>query len=114
MDFSLIDPQTQEAVLAFKDKVVQKYPVAEALLFGSRARRSHHSQSDADVAIILAGQKGKFLETKLEMADWAVEVLMDKGVLIQPLPLWESEWSHPEDFSNPYLIRNIQREGVAF
>ena len=93
-------------------KVVQKYPVTEALLFGSRARRSHHSQSD--VAIILAGQKGKFLETKLEMADWAVEVLMDKGVLIQPLPLWESEWSHPEDFSNPYLIRNIQREGVAF
>ena len=114
MDFSLIDPQTQEAVLAFKDKVVQKYPVAEALLFGSRARHSHHSQSDADVAIILASQKGKFLETKLEMADWAVEVLMDKGVLIQPLPLWESEWSHPEDFSNPYLIRNIQREGVAF
>jgi hypothetical protein len=55
-----------------------------------------------------------FLETKLEMADWAVEVLMDKGVLIQPLPLWESDWSHPEDFSNPYLIRNIQREGVAF
>ena len=69
MDFSLIDPQTQEAVLAFKAKVVQKYPVTEALLFGSRARRSHHSQSDADVAIILAGQKGKFLETKLEMAD---------------------------------------------
>jgi antitoxin ChpS len=66
-----------QAVLAFKDKVVQKYPVTEALLFGSRARRSHHSQSDADVAIILAGQKGKFLETKLEMADWAVEVLMD-------------------------------------
>ena len=48
------------------------------------------------------------------MADWAIEVLMVKGGLIQPLPLWESDGSHLEDFSNPYLIRNIQREGIAF
>jgi len=114
MDFSLIDSQTKEAVLAFKDKVVQKYPVTKALLFGSRARSSHHNQSDADVAIILLGKKGKFLDTKLEMADLAVEVLLDRGILIQPLPLWESDWSHPEGFSNPYLILNIQKEGVPF
>ncbi len=53
MDFSFIDPQTQEAVLAFKAKVVQKYPVTKALLFTGRSRRAHHGQSDADVAILL-------------------------------------------------------------
>jgi predicted nucleotidyltransferase len=104
IDFSCIDSQTQEALLAFKAKVVQKYPVSQALLFGNRVRRNHHSQSDADVAIVFLGKKGRFLETKLEMANWAVEVLMDKEVLIQPLSLWESDWSLPEDFPNPYLI----------
>ena len=114
MDFYFIDPQTQEAVLAFKTEVVQKYPLTEALLFRGRSRRGHHGQSDADVAILLGGQKGKFLETKLDVADGAVEVFMVKGGLIQPLPLWGSDGSHLEDFSNPYLIRNIQREGIAF
>jgi hypothetical protein len=28
------------------------------------------------------------------------------------LPLWESEWEHPETFNNPDLIENIRREGV--
>jgi len=32
MDFSLIDSQTQEAILAFKDKIAQKYPVKGTLL----------------------------------------------------------------------------------
>jgi hypothetical protein len=35
MDFSLIDPQRQESVLAFDAKVVPKYQVSEALLLGS-------------------------------------------------------------------------------
>ena len=114
MEFSLIDSQTQEAVLAFKDKIAQKYSVKGTLLFGSRSRLTNHSQSDADVAIILRGNKGVFLETKLEMADIAIEVLMDKGILIQPLPLWESDWKNPETFANSYLIKNIKAEGIAF
>jgi len=79
MDFSFIDPQTQEAVLAFKTEAVQKYPLFEALLFRGRSRRGHYGQSDTDVAILLGGQKGKFLETKLDVADGAVEVFMVKG-----------------------------------
>jgi antitoxin ChpS len=79
MNFSLIDLPTQEAALAFKDKIAQKYPLKETLLFGSRSRLKHHSQSDADVAINLSGSKGLFLENKLAMADLAVEILMDKG-----------------------------------
>jgi hypothetical protein len=39
-------------------------------------------------------------------------VLLETGVHIQPLPLWEEEWEHPETFSNPRLIENIRREGI--
>jgi hypothetical protein len=27
------------------------------------------------------------------------------------LPIWEAQWAHPEQYSNPYLLRNIAREG---
>jgi hypothetical protein len=67
-----------------------------------------------DVVIILRGNKGVFLDTKLEMADIAIEVSMDRGILIQPLPLWESDWENPETFANTYLIKNIKAEGIAF
>jgi antitoxin ChpS len=75
---------------------------------------SHHDQSDADTAITLSISKGTFLDRKLEMSDFAVEVLLEKGVLIQLLPLWESEWESPETFENPYHIENIKAVGIAF
>jgi hypothetical protein len=37
---------------------------------------------------------------------------LETGVLVGPLPIWENEWKHPEQFNNPALIENIQREGV--
>jgi antitoxin ChpS len=41
-------------------------------------------------------------------------VLLEKGVLIQLLPLWESEWESPEIFANSYLIENIKTEEILF
>jgi hypothetical protein len=55
---------------------------------------------------------GKFVATKMEMDDLAYEVLLDTGVRIQPLPVWLSEWDHPDSYSNPYLLKNIAREGI--
>jgi predicted nucleotidyltransferase len=34
-----------------------KYPVREAILFGSRARGDHRPDSDADIAVILKARK---------------------------------------------------------
>jgi hypothetical protein len=36
----------------------------------------------------------------------------ETGIRIQPLPIWEEEWAHPEAYSNPRLLQNIEREGV--
>ena len=83
-----------------------------ALVFGSRARKTHRLDSDADVAVLLRGHSGAFLKTKLAMADLAFDVMLETGVRIQPLPVWENEWSHPETYSNPSLLANIAREGI--
>jgi len=38
---------------------------------------------------------------------------LDSGIRIQPLPIWQEEWDHPENYSNPSLLRNIQNEGIV-
>ena len=107
-----IDGETANATRAFIEKVASQYDVAGAILFGSRARKSHRPDSDADVAVLLHGRTGRFVATKLAMADLAYEVLLATGIRIQPLPIWEEEWEHPEAYSNPRLLHNIEREGI--
>lgn len=110
--FDHLDPATARALRAFTARVEREYDVSRVVLFGSRARRDHRPDSDADVAVVLHGQRGPFLDTKLALADIAYDVLLETGVLIQPLPLWDDQWEHPERFSNPALLRSISREGV--
>ncbi len=107
-----IDPDTARAARAFIAKVTAQYDYAGAILFGSRARHTNRPDSDADIAVLLHGHPGKFVSTKLEMADIAYDVLLETGIRIQPLPIWEDEWDHPEMYSNPLLLKNIKREGV--
>jgi predicted nucleotidyltransferase len=107
-----LDPDTERAVRTFLSRVSASYDFAGAILFGSRARRTNRPDSDADIAVLLHGHPGKFVSTKLEMADIAYDVLLETGIRIQPLPIWEEEWEHPEKYSNPLLLRNIEREGI--
>jgi predicted nucleotidyltransferase len=107
-----IDPATDFAAHAFLERVREHFDVAEAILFGSRARGDFSPDSDADVAVLLRGEPGKFLPTKLEMSDIAYDVLLDTGINVSPLPVWLDEWGHPEAYSNPRLLENIAREGI--
>jgi predicted nucleotidyltransferase len=107
-----MDSQTAHALQLFNERLNRRYAIKEVLLFGSRARGEFLPDSDADVAVLLRGAPGKFLPTKLEMADIAYDVLLETGIRIQPLPIWEEEWQHPENYSNPRLLENIAREGV--
>jgi len=36
-----------------------------------------------------------------------------REVHIQPMPIWEDEWEHPQSHSNPRLLQNIEREGIT-
>lgn len=107
-----IDPETERAARLFLRRIAGKFDLADAILFGSRARQTHRPDSDADLAVVLRGAHQRFLTTKLVLADFAFDVLLETGVRIQPFPLWEDEWRHPESYSNPDLLANIAREGV--
>lgn len=92
--------------------IATRYDMAGAILYGSRARGTHRPDSDADVAVLLKGEHLRTLTTTLAMADVAYDVLLDTGINISPLPVWLDEWEHPENSSNPALLRNIAREGI--
>lgn len=107
-----VDQHTQTAVQQFLELLGRRFDIAGAILYGSRARRTHRSDSDADVAVLLRGKHQRALPTALEMADVAYDVLLETGINITPLPVWLDEWEHPESYSNPGLLWNIAREGI--
>lgn len=107
-----IDAETMRAAGAFLDRISNRYPVSRAILFGSRARGSFRPDSDVDIAVLLRGYPGQRVDAALDMAGIAFDVLLDTGILVEALPLWEEEWEHPEQFNNPALLENIRREGV--
>ena len=110
-----LDAATAKTVAEFLARVSRVFDVQQAILFGSRAKGTFTNDSDADVVVLLAGnssQKGKFMATKLAMADVAFDVLLDTGIRIEPLPVWEDEWAQPDNYRNPLLLRNIERDGV--
>lgn len=108
-----IDVESQRVARIFLDRIKPQFDVAGAIVFGSRARRTHQPDSDLDVAVLLRGNAEKFLSVKLQMADTAFDILLETGIRIQPLPIWEDEWAHPECYSNPSLLQNIVEEGVS-
>ncbi len=107
-----LDSETERAARSFLRHLEGRYPVREAILFGSRARNTHTSESDADIAIVLDGEHGGRSAAVRDMAGIAFDVMMETGVMVQALPLWRDEIERPETFSNPALIKNILREGV--
>ena len=113
MSASHIPFNTLTATRAFSERIAHAYPTQKAILFGSRARGTEHDESDVDVAIILNGVVGPFIKTKMAMNDIAYDILLDIGIRIQPLPVWETEWAHPENYSNPHLLFNIARDGIT-
>ena len=111
---ALIFPRTTDRATAcvFLRHLRDRYEVEQAILFGSRARGDHQPDSDLDLAVVLKGARRDFLDTKLDMAGIAFDVLLETGVLVQALPLWEADLQHPEHFANPALIRAIAAEGI--
>jgi predicted nucleotidyltransferase len=109
---NLQNSEARKAANQFLRAISGRFPVARAMLFGSYARNSAGPASDVDIAVFLDGPRKAFVPTKLALADIAYEVLLDTGFHIQPLPVWEDEWAHPESYSNPRLLHNIARDGI--
>src|SRR5215469_2782823 len=94
-----LDPQTERAVRAFLARVPPDLKVEKAIVFGSRARGDNRSDSDADLALVFErGNEWPLVEL---LGGLAFDVLMDTGILIQPVPISTLDWAHPERFPRP-------------
>ena len=107
-----LDAETERATRAFMQRLKGKYPVIEGILYGSRARGTHTAESDADIAVVMNGDHGNRWEPARELSGIAFDVMLETGIRVQAIPLWQSELKRPETFSNPALIENIKREGL--
>jgi predicted nucleotidyltransferase len=107
-----LDAETERAARMFMQRIKGRFPVREGILFGSRARHTHRSDSDADIAVVLQGRPGDRTAAAVDMAGIAFDVLLETGILVEALPLWEDELNHPKRFSNPALVQNIRRDGM--
>ncbi|WP_455233328.1 nucleotidyltransferase domain-containing protein [Geopseudomonas aromaticivorans] len=107
------DPDTAAAVHRFLSLIGDRYDIAGAVLFGSRARGTHRPDSDADLAVILRGEPQPVFPVAAAMADVAYDVLLKTGISVSPLPVWLTVWQTPETHSNPALLRRIAAEGIS-
>jgi uncharacterized protein len=107
-----VDAETRSAVRAFLALLEGKYDVAQAVLYGSRARGNHHEDSDADLLLVLRGEPQPVIRTKLAMIDEAYQVELDTGIFVSPFPVHETEWKSPRSTVYNKLFNNIRREGV--
>ena len=109
-----LDAATEAAVTVFLERVAAVLPVQGAILFGSRARGNFQSDSDADVAVLLRGSGGQLMDARRILSGIAFDSMLETGILVEALPIWEEEWANPNEYCNPYLLRNIERDGVIF
>jgi antitoxin ChpS len=104
--------EIRPATERFLHKIRGSFPVTRAVMFGSQARGSAGPASDVDIAVFLSGKPARYVQTKLALADIAYDVLLETGIHIQPLPIWEEEWAQSGAYRNPRLLENISRDGV--
>ena len=108
-----LDPLTRKSIDLFLAGVRTRYPVVEAWLYGSRARGDAREDSDVDLALVIEGEIERTSNVAGDMATETIEVLDATGLYVSPLPIRLAHWRDPSLHSNPFLLANIKREGIA-
>ena len=101
-----MDFRKDKEIINFKDKILNNYPDATVLLFGSRARNTNLKSSDYDFVVLSDDFKGLKTPRRLEK----VYVFWDSKFDADILPYTYKEF---EDYSKLFTIaRKAKQEGV--
>jgi predicted nucleotidyltransferase len=107
-----LDPDTESAVRAFLARLPVDLRLEYTILYGSRARGEERPDSDADLALILAEGEGDW-QLVGSLAELAYDVFLERGILVQPVPISPNHWLNPERFPRPGFLRNVARDGIV-
>ena len=107
-----MSPEERKALDDFVAAVRQHYGprLVDILVFGSRARRDHHPDSDADIAVILKDGDWEFWDEQMNLAGLAYDILLDHGLFIQPWPIGLTAWEAPASSPKQRFIETIRRD----
>lgn len=100
----------KEALREFKEKIIERFPDARILLYGSKARGDSDKESDIDLLILVGSNVDTKLEEEIYHISYEIELKYDVvfGETIEN----KSFWNTPLANVMP-LHWNIDREGIA-
>lgn len=101
----------KKALQEFKKKILERFPDAEIILYGSKARGDHHDEeSDMDVLVLLNKEATTSLEEEIFDLAYDIELKYEVvfGILVHSKNFWSS------DLANAMPIHwSIDREGIT-
>ena len=99
----------KKALLELKKRLPERFPDAEIILYGSKARGDFNEESDIDVLIILKGRVDDSLREKIFSMSFKIELKYDVifGILVES----EDFWNSPLAKAMP-IHWSIDREGI--
>ena len=99
-----------KAINALKKTILDLYPDAEIILFGSKARGDYDKDSDIDILILLNAEVNSKIEEKIIGDIYDIELKYDIlfGLLIQNKNLW-----HSSKYQVMPVAENINKEGIV-
>ena len=107
-----LDADTESAVRDFLARIPAELRLEYAILFGSRARGEDRPDSDADLALILAEGEVDW-DLIGDLAELASDIYLERGILVQAVPISLWHWLNPERFPRPGFLRNVARDGIV-
>jgi uncharacterized protein len=105
----IMNVKKQSMLQIIGKRVREKDPLAEVILFGSRARNEANEYSDWDVLILL-NQNQVSRKLQQEFRDCVFEIELETGEPISTLIFSKKEWEEKHKATPLYF--NIHKDGV--
>ena len=116
---AVMSPDARQAVELFMARLhdLELPGITKVLLYGSHARGDHRTDSDVDIAVVLAGSdpgNGVFFDIMMQLAAVRSRIMtgMENPVYVEAFVVWENELRQPEKQRNPAFFRNVLADGV--
>lgn len=95
--------------MELREKLLEIFPEAEIILYGSKARGDSDEESDIDVIVLLDRKITNSLEEEIFSLAFKVELKYDVifGVIVYPKRFWNSELGRAMP-----LHWNVEKDGI--
>ncbi|MCL5770675.1 MAG: nucleotidyltransferase domain-containing protein [Actinobacteria bacterium] len=99
----------KKALLELKKKLLERFPLVEIVLYGSKVRGDFDKESDIDVLIILKNKVDNSLREKIFSISFKIELKYDVifGIMVETEDFWNSSLAKAMP-----IHWNIDREGI--